>query len=54
MDHVRGGFASQHLRRVGLPIGMRIIGRPGSEAMVLRLGYTYEQARGVAQTLTNL
>jgi aspartyl-tRNA(Asn)/glutamyl-tRNA(Gln) amidotransferase subunit A len=28
----------------GLPIGMQIIGRPMSDAMVLRVGHTYQQA----------
>jgi len=30
--------------REGLPVGMQISGRPGQDAAVLRLAYTYEQA----------
>ena len=32
--------------RAGLPLGLQIVGRPFSEAMVLRVGHAYEQSAG--------
>jgi Asp-tRNA(Asn)/Glu-tRNA(Gln) amidotransferase A subunit family amidase len=30
----------------GLPVGIELMGRPWSEALLLRLGYAYEQSTG--------
>jgi len=34
------------LSKAGLPLGMQLVGKPGSEALLYRVGHAYEQAAG--------
>jgi len=48
LEHRRGGRLSHHHAAVGysfgLPVGLSFIGKPWTEATLIKLAYAYEQA----------